>query len=146
MGLCLGTCSICIKTQTKRAQPAGCALLRLSLVVLCPPTQRLLSCCHVAVMSSLSLSLCHGQHASPSSSSLCHLIVVYPVVVVSCCTPSSSCHVVPMVVVSYRTPSSGHVMSSSLYSSSSVCPSSLGLVVVAFAKPAWWSVVVIVVP
>ena len=57
------------------------------------------------------------------------------------CTLSSSCRVVPMVVVSYRTPSLGRVVSSSLYSSSS-----LGLVVVAFAKPAWWSVVVIIVP
>ena len=92
MGLCLGTCSISIKTQTKSTAGWLCSIRLLSVVV-CPPTQWLSSCRH---------ALCHHCHCAmvnvpppppPHCSSLlpCHLLMVYPVVVVSCHTPSLLC-------------------------------------------------------
>ena len=105
MGLCLGTCSISIKTQTKSTASWLCSI---ALVIGCSVPSHPM----VVVMSS-----CHRCHRAMvnipppppprcSSSSPCHLLVVYPVVVMSCHTPSllcctRHCRVVPVIVVLY---------------------------------------------
>ena len=101
MGLCLGTCSISIKIQTKST--AGW-LRSIALVVSCSvPSHPMVVVMSSCVMSSL--SLCHGQCSSPSSPSLLFLVAVSSPYGVPCCCCVMSYPVIvvsyPIIVVSY---------------------------------------------
>ena len=117
MGLCLGTCSICIKTQTKKSTAGW--LCSIALVVGClvpshPTVVVMLSCRrHVVVVVvimpwSTCLPLLLVAVSSHCGVPCRRRVVSYPVIVVSCHTYGrrillysivGSCHVVVIVFV-----------------------------------------------